>query len=92
MSRVSEEQIKTAKQMDLFSYLQRYEPDELVRSGTNEYSTKTHDSLKISNGLWIWNKHKMGGRSALDYLVKVRGMGFVEAVEHLAGLGPAISF
>lgn len=74
--------------MDLPTYLQRYEPDELVRNGANEYCTKTHDSLKISKGLWIWNKHRIDGRSALDYLVKVRLMGFVEAVEHLPGLCP----
>ena len=67
----------------MLTYLRIYEPQELVRSGPNEYSTKTHDSLKISNGKWCWNSRGIGGRTALDYLIEVRGMGFVEAVEAL---------
>ena len=85
MSRVTEEQIAAAKQWDLLTYLQTFEPAELVRSSTNEYCTKTHDSLKISHGLWCWNSRGIGGKSALDYLIKVREMDFVEAVETLCG-------
>jgi len=84
-SYVTREQIEQAKQMDLLSYLQKYEPDELVRINPNTYSTRTHDSLKISNGKWCWWSRGIGGRSALDYLIKVRGMEFVEAVQHLCG-------
>ena len=54
MPGVSKEQIAQAKEIDLFSYLQTYEPQELVKSGPNEYRTATHDSLKISNGFWHW--------------------------------------
>ena len=67
----------------MLSYLRIYEPYELVRSGPNEFSTRTHDSLKISHGKWCWNSRGIGGRTALEYLIKVRGMGFVEAVETL---------
>lgn len=88
MSSVSNDQIAQAKQLDLLSYLQRYEPDELVPNGGSEYTTKTHGSLIISNGKWIWNKRGIGGRSTLDYLIKVRDMGFVEAVSHLSSLVP----
>jgi hypothetical protein len=85
---VSKEQIARAKEWDLPSYLQRYEPDELVRTSPHEYSTATHGSLKISNGKWHWFKGEMGGKDALSYLVRVRGMGFVEAVELLSdGIG-----
>lgn len=66
-------------------YLQTYEPQELKRSGPREYCTKTHDSLKISNGKWCWNSRGLGGRTALDYLIKVRGMNFVDTVEVLCG-------
>ena len=82
---VTKEQIEKAKEWDLLSYLQTYEPHELKRSGPNEYCTRTHDSLKISNGKWCWNSQGIGGRTALDYLIKVRGMGFVDAVEALCG-------
>lgn len=82
---VIKEQIDKAKQIDLLTYLQVYEPKELVYVGGNEYCTYTHDSLKISNGKWYWWSRGIGGRSAMDYLIKVRGMEFVEAVQHLCG-------
>lgn len=39
-----------AKKMDLLTYLKNFEPHELVRLDKNNYTTRTHDSLKISNG------------------------------------------
>lgn len=80
---VTDEQIAQARQWDLLSYLQRYEPDELVKCPGHEYRTQTHHSLVISNGLWHWENGDCGGKTALDYLIKVRGMTFVEAVETL---------
>lgn len=77
--------ITEAKQMDLLTYLQHYEPHELVRFSGNTYTTKTHDSLKISNGKWMWWSQGIGGKSALDYLVKVKGYSFLEAVETIMG-------
>ena len=85
MPGVTKEQIEKAKEWDLLSYLETYEPHELKRSGPNEYCTRTHDSLKISNGKWCWNSRGIGGRTALDYLIKVQGMDFVGAVEVLCG-------
>lgn len=75
--------IEQARQMDLLTYLQRYEPSELVKINEENYTTKTHDSLKISNGKWCWFSRGIGGKSALDYLVKVKGISFLEAVEQL---------
>ena len=77
--------IEQARQMDLLSYLQRYEPNNLKRVAGNVYCTKEHDSLKISNGKWYWWSRGIGGYSALDYLMKVRELGFVEAVQTLTG-------
>ena len=85
MPGVTKEQIARAKEWDLLSYLQTYEPQELQKCGGREYRTMTHDSLKISNGKWNWHSRGIGGRTALDYLVKVRGMDFVKAVETLCG-------
>ena len=85
MPGVTKEQIERAKEWDLLSYLQTYEPHEVKRCGGSEYRTVTHDSLKISNGKWHWHSRGIGGRTALDYLIKVRGMGFVAAVETLCG-------
>ncbi len=85
MPYVSPEAIMQAKKMDLLTYLQNYEPQELVRIDSNTYSTKTHDSLKISNGKWCWFSRGIGGRSALDYLIKVKELSFVKAVERIVG-------
>ena len=78
--------IEQARQMDLLSYLQRYEPNNLKRVASNVYCTKEHDSLKISNGKWYWWSRGFGGVSALDYLIKVKEYSFVEAVELLTGI------
>ena len=93
MPGVSAEQIKLAREVDLLTYLQTNEPHELRRSGPNEYRTVSHGSLVISNGLWIWNRGQVAGRSALDYLIKVRSMGFTEAVDTILGsrTAPAIT-
>lgn len=62
MPGVTEEQVRLAREVDLLSYLQANEPNELRRVG-NEYRTVTHGSLVISNGKWIWNRGGVGGRS-----------------------------
>ena len=77
--------VREVKRMDLLTYLKNYEPYELVHFSGNTYTTRTHDSLKISNGKWMWWSQRTGGRSALDYLIKVKGYSFLEAVELLAG-------
>lgn len=85
MPYIPPEVIEQARQIDLLTYLQNCEPHELVRISGNNYTTRTHDSLKISNGKWMWWSQRIGGYNALDYLVKVRGFSFVEAVETLMG-------
>ena len=85
MPGVSEEQVARARELDLLSYLQAYEPGELKPDGPGRFTTVTHGSLVISNGKWRWNRGQVGGVSALDYLMKVRGLDFVAAVEHLTG-------
>lgn len=85
MPYIDPEVIAKAREIDLLTYLQIYEPQELMHAGGIEYCTRTHDSLKISNGKWCWWSRGVGGRSALDYLIKVRGMDFIDAVQHLCG-------
>ena len=80
------ETIDRARQMDLLTYLHTFEPDELVHIGGNHYCTREHDSLKISNGKWYWFSRGFGGYNALDYLVKVKDVPFVEAVERISGV------
>lgn len=80
------ETIEKARQMDLLTYLQTFEPNELVHISGNHYCTREHDSLKISNGKWYWFSRGFGGYNALDYLVKVKDVPFVEAVERISGV------
>lgn len=88
MPYVSKEQIEKARGMDLLTYLQTYEPTELVSCGGQTYRTRSHDSLKISNGKWCWWSQGIGGTNALDYLTKVRGMNLPDAVLTITGAAP----
>jgi hypothetical protein len=90
MPYIAPEVITEARRMDLLTYLRAYEPNELVRFSGNTYTTRTHDSLKISNGKWMWWSRGIGGNSALDYLVKVKGLSFLEAVETIMGCKVAL--
>ena len=85
MGYVTPEQIAQAKEIDLLTYLRDCDPYALVHVGGNTYCTREHDSLKISNGKWNWFSRGIGGRTALDYLIKVQGFSFTQAVEALAG-------
>ena len=87
---VTPEQIEAAKRIDLLTYLQTCEPDNLQRIGTQIYCTKEHDSLKISNGMWHWFSRHIGGKNALDYLIKVKGFSFTQSVMMLCSSAPVV--
>jgi hypothetical protein len=89
MPTVTDEQIRRAKEVGILAYLRTHEPQSLRKSkgGNDEYYLAEHDSLKISNGKFHWFSRGIGGYSALDFLVKVRGMGFIDAVRRLTGDG-----
>ena len=80
MPYIAPEVITEARRMDLLTYLRAYEPNELVRFSGNTYTTRTHDSLKISNGKWMWWSRGIGGNSA-PIILKVKGLSLSEAVE-----------
>lgn len=79
------QQIEKARGMDLLTYLKIYEPNELIHIAGGEYCTREHDSLKISHGKWMWWSRGFGGASAVDYLIKVKGIPFVDAVGMILG-------
>ena len=85
MPYISADALQQARQMDLLTYLQMNEPGNLVRISGNNYCTREHDSLKISNGKWHWFSRGIGGVSALDYLIKVKEYTLPDAVEALVG-------
>ena len=90
MAYATTEDIARARSMDLLTYLKNYEPGELVKVANGTYCTREHDSLKISNGMWYWFSRNIGGVSALDYLIHVKGYTLPEAVEAILGYSSAI--
>ncbi len=85
MQLISDEDLARAREMDLLTYLTYYDPGNLRHVSGSVYSTVEHDSLIINNGKWCWFSQGIGGKSALDYLIKVKQIPFREAVERLIG-------
>ena len=88
---VTKDQIDAARCMTAIEFLRRYRPGELERaSSRGEYQLKSHDSFKINeeSSVWHWKSRDIGGKSALDYLVKVEGVKFMDAVRTLCGVSP----
>lgn len=83
MAYYSKEVVEEVKKIDLLTYLENHNPSELKYSGRGTYETVTHDSLKISNGMWYWFSRGIGGKSALEYLIQVEEMSFLEAMGRL---------
>lgn len=71
------------KKVDLVTYFRTIMPYELVKASANEYTTKTHDSLRMSNGLWNWCSKGVGGRNAIDYIMKTEQLEFNDAANLL---------
>lgn len=80
---ISKKDLAIVKQLDLLSYFQNYEPEELIRYSRNEYGTRTYSSLRMSNGLWTSWANSIGGRSALDFFIKIKQWDFLEAAHYL---------
>ena len=86
--RLTKKDIENIKKLDVLSYFKNYNPEELIRMGRNDsYCLKSHRSIKLSNGLWCWwANNRTGGRTALDYLIKVEGYDFKDACFYLRDL------
>lgn len=85
MQIISDEDLARAREMDLLTYLTYHDPGNIKHVSGNVYSTVEHDSLIINNGKWCWFSQGIGGVSALDYLIKVKGIPFRDAVERIIG-------
>ena len=70
--------INRIREIDLLTYLTQISPNDLYRRST-EYRLHSIPRFWISNGKWYDHDTEQGGVSALDYLVKVKGMPFLEA-------------
>lgn len=85
--RITKKDVARIRELDALSYFKNYVPDELVRNGrNNSYYLRSHDSLKLSNGMWYQWSTRIGGKSALDYLIKIEGWQFKDACRYLLDL------
>lgn len=84
MPSIPPEQLAAVRQVDLLTYLMVTSPGSLKKTAPHEWRTVEHGSLAISNGKWHWFAGNVGGRSALDYLIKVEGMTFMDAFHQVA--------
>lgn len=81
---VTEQEIAQAKQMNLYQYMQLCEPDNFKPEGPGQFRHKGHSSLTFAeDGSWTYFKTKATGRTALNYLIAVEGVSFVEAVREI---------
>ena len=83
---IPKELVKKAKEIDLLTYFMNNNPSELVKKGLGTYSLKAHDSVIISNNLWHRFSTNQAGKTAVDYLIKVEKMTFLEAVNDVLNM------
>ncbi len=85
MGDVTQEQIERAKSVPLLDYLLAHEGGNFKRVGSAYYRRDAdHNSLRVDNNLWYWHSRGIGG-DIIDYLVKINGYSFADAVFHLTG-------
>ena len=82
---VPPELVEKARKIDLPTYFEMFEPGQLKRLSSGVYCTNKHDSLKMSNGKWFWWSRGVGGKNAIDFLMKCRQYRFQDAVLLLTG-------
>lgn len=75
---IPQEQITIIKQIDLLSYLKQFEPNSIVKVGRH-YESQMHSGLIITNKKWQWKEYNLSGKSAIQYLVYVEQMDFIDA-------------
>ena len=83
MKHINPDVLKEIKKIDLLTYLMNYQPDRLKKISHDTHCIRDHPSLHISNGLWHWQSMGVGGRSALDFLIKVDNYSFLDAASIL---------
>ena len=84
--RYDETTVEQARNTDMLTFFSRYMGFTFKVKGT-EYRCREHPSLSVKNDrlTWYWHSRSVGGRGALDFLIKVEGMDFREAMAKLAG-------
>lgn len=89
----SNEQLERAKNADLIEFLRAYMGFEFKKIG-RYYQCKQHNSLVVYNDRkgFVWNSHNISGGDTIDFLRKVEGKSFPEAVEIIVGKAAVITY
>ncbi len=77
---IKQEDVKRAKEVEALPWILENLPEEVKMISPGYYISKEHSSLKLDHGKWMWWSRGVGGRSAVDYLTKVKGYSFTDAV------------
>lgn len=88
MAHLENDIIERAKNTDMIALLESEEGFSFKSTyGEREFKCIEHNSLVVNGNRrrWYWNSRQVGGNNAIDYLVKIRGMNFRDAVLHLVG-------
>lgn len=82
----SKEELEAAQRTDMVTFLESHEGFNFKSSG-GWYVGIEHDSLKINPDryTWHWYSRDLYGKGAIDWLCKVDGYDFKEAVSRLIG-------
>lgn len=83
---IDKETLQKIKALSAIDYMKNYHANLLVKNGRTDYRHLHHDSLHFSNGKFYWWARRFGGRTAIDYLIKVEGMNFLDACWYLIDL------
>ena len=76
-----------ARNIPALDYILANEPSVYKRVG-HGFRHKDDDALALSDKGWYHHKRQIGGRTALDYLVEIKGYGLVDAVCLLLNVNP----
>ena len=88
MGFVTKEQIEHAREVPVLEYVLSYEPGAFKRVGQS-YRLRSDDAFALSEKGWYCHRNNIGGKTALDYLVKIKGFKLVDAVCMLINENPA---
>jgi len=81
---VTKDQLERARQIPVLDYILTHERGEYKRVGSG-YRLRNDDALAVDEKGWYCHKRSTGSKTALDYLVEIKGYGLVEAVCTLLG-------
>jgi len=84
---VTDEQLKRARLLPALDYILRYEADNYKQVG-NGYRLRADNALAVDKNGWYCHKRHIGSKTALDYLVEIKGYGLVDAVCTVLGERP----